>query len=109
MVIELVRSVVADAWWPDTGGKLHYSMIPSQLRHAKAECGANCSVNDSTALGDQYRYPFLQAVGVEPQRPSWLEGLRKWARHWTPGWWDQRAMNDGQNHQTHAAGRTLLR
>ena len=87
MVIELVRSVVADAWWPDTGGKLHYSMIPSQLRHAKAECGANCSVNDSTALGDQYRYPFLQAVGVEPQRPSWLEGLRKRARHWTPGWW----------------------
>ena len=87
MVIELVRLVVADAWWPDTGGKLHYSMIPSQLRHERCECGSNCSVADSTALGDGYRYPFIQDAAVETRRPPWLETLGRRARRWIAGWW----------------------
>ena len=86
MVIELVRLVVADAWWPDAGGKLHYSMIPSQLRHEKTECGTNCSIRDSIALGDHYRYPFIQDAHTGLERPAWLGMLAKRVGRWVARW-----------------------
>lgn len=59
MVIEMVRLVAAEVWWPDIGSKLHYSMIPSRLHTEGQKCGVNCSVCESTAKGDQYHYPFI--------------------------------------------------
>ena len=59
MVIEMVRLTVAEAWWPDPGGKLSYSLIPGRLRSADERCEDACSVSEGTALGDGYRYPFL--------------------------------------------------
>ena len=65
MVIEMVRMMVAETWWPDTGGKLHYSMIPSRLRVEQEQCLVNCSVCESTAQGDQYSYPYIvEATGA---------------------------------------------
>ena len=61
MVIEMVRLVAADDWWPDAGGKLHYSMIPNRLRTEQGRCSASCSISESLTLGDLYRYPFLSA------------------------------------------------
>ena len=67
MVIEMVRLTVAEAWWPDLGGKLSYSLIPGRLRSAHHRCEEACSVSAGTALGDEYRYPFL--VPAEPAGP----------------------------------------
>ena len=86
MVIELVRLVVADFWWPDPGGRLHYSMIPGQFRVTKAECGANCSVNASTAHGDHYRYPFIRDSGAEALPAAWQRALFRRARRWMARW-----------------------
>lgn len=59
MVLEMIRLTVADGWWPDLGGKLHYSMIPNILQVKDSSCVDSCSVLESTAKGDEYRYPFI--------------------------------------------------
>ena len=64
MVIEMVRLTAAEAWWPDVGGRLNYSMIPGRLRSAHKDCHEACSVSEGTALGDDYRYPFLVDGGT---------------------------------------------
>ena len=69
MVIEMLRLVVADDWWPDTGGKLHYSMVPNQLRRQNEVCKVNCTINESLALGDQYCYPHVQKPPRETKQP----------------------------------------
>lgn len=60
MVIQMVRLVVAANWWPDTGSKLHYSLIPNRLSTEQAQCATSCSVSETTAQGDRYRYPFIR-------------------------------------------------
>ena len=70
MVIEMVRLIVAADWWPDTGGKLHYSLIPNRLQVERARCADTCSVCHTTAHGDQYRYPFIVNASAEPPRTA---------------------------------------
>ena len=60
MVIEMTRLVIAEPWWPNRGGRNHYSMIPNRLEVQKLQCNKDCSVNQKTAIGDQFDYPFLQ-------------------------------------------------
>ena len=59
MVIEMVRLMVSEAWWPDRGGKLEYSLVQNRLRHQVQSCENHCSIYDLTAQGDRYSYPFL--------------------------------------------------
>ena len=79
MAIELARLVVAEDWWPDTGGKLHYSMIPSRLRTERAACAEHCTVRVATATGDRFRYPFLLADAASARRSVWKR-LCHWIR-----------------------------
>ena len=65
MVIEMIRLVIADKWWPDRGGRQHYSMIPNQLVVENLKCNENCSINELTSIGDQFKYPFLQTTTQE--------------------------------------------
>lgn len=81
MVIEMVRLVAAEAWWPDTGGKLHYSMIPGRLHTEREQCGVNCSVYESIARGDQYSYPFI----IEAVEKSNLPASKKF-NNFIPDW-----------------------
>ena len=71
MVIEMVRLIVAEDWWPDKGGKLHYSLIPGLLRTEQEQCDVNCSVKENMTLGDQYRYPFIIGSMDESRRSIW--------------------------------------
>ncbi len=59
MVVAMIRLVIADTWWPDRAGRQHYSMIPNRLDVEALECNEHCSVVGKTALGDQFKYPFL--------------------------------------------------
>lgn len=71
MVIEMVRLVIAETWWPDMGSKLHYSLIPGWLRAERKQCTVNCSVCESTAQGDHYRYPFIITATGKPGQSAW--------------------------------------
>ena len=70
MVTEMVRLVAGEDWWPDNGGKLHYSFIPGQLRTERQSCSVNCSVKENIALGDRYRYPFI-IRSVKSRKSIW--------------------------------------
>ena len=59
MVVEMIRLVIAEAWWPDRAGRQHYSMIPNRLNVENLRCNEQCSVKDKISLGDSYVYPFL--------------------------------------------------
>ena len=81
MVIEMVRLTVAADWWPDAGGKLHYSMIPNRLQVEQARCEPTCSVHETTAYGDEYRYPFIVTASAASPRSSlrsFFSPLRRW-------------------------------
>ena len=62
MVIEMIRLVIAETWWPDRAGRQHYSMIPNRLDVENLKCNEHCSVKEKAALGDDFKYPFLQAT-----------------------------------------------
>lgn len=62
MVIEMIRLVIAEKWWPDSGGRQHYSMIPNQLVVKNLKCNENCSIKEITSYGDHFRYPFIQTA-----------------------------------------------
>ena len=65
MVIAMLRLVIADTWWPDRSGREHYSLIPNRLDVEDLKCNENCSIIQKTALGDHFKYPFLQAATSE--------------------------------------------
>ena len=46
MVIEMIRLVIADTWWPDRAGRQHYSMIPNRLDVENLKCNEHCSVKE---------------------------------------------------------------
>ena len=81
MTLEMLRMVIGASWWPEPGGKVHYSYVPGTL-HAVAEpCRDHCEVMARTALGDQAAYPFLVAgpEHLDRPRPSPV-GMRLLAR-----------------------------
>ena len=65
MVLEMIRYVVREAWWPATT-RLHYSFVPNRLATAREQCHAHCSIAGKTAAGDSAAYPFI--VDPAPRR-----------------------------------------
>ena len=59
MVIEMIRLLIAETWWPNVGNRMSYSFIPGQLSFTQEYCGENCSISGNLAIGDQFRYPFI--------------------------------------------------
>lgn len=68
MVLEMVRLVIADRWWPDIGSKLHYTMIPGHLEATEGQCDVNCSVHQKIGLGDAFCYPFIDGAPTDHAR-----------------------------------------
>ena len=69
MVLEMIRLVIRDDWWPPRPGKLHFSYIRARLTSMDGGCHPNCPVRDRIALGDLWKYPFLvqSPVGLSPR------------------------------------------
>ena len=63
MVLEMIRQIVREDWWPATA-KLHYSFVPNRLSTAHERCRPHCSFERITAAGDSAPYPFI----VDPAR-----------------------------------------
>ncbi len=60
MVLEMIRMVVAEDWWPHVGGKMHFSLVPRRLASSGGACKQHCSMHAKLMLGDQASYPFLE-------------------------------------------------
>ena len=83
MVLEMLRSILREPWWPPNATKLHYTYISGRMTPQIVECRPNCSVAARTALGDTSAFPFVD----EPVRREdpivrrdnrYLASLRRW-------------------------------
>ena len=81
MVLEMLRSVLREAWWPPAPTKFHYTYLSGRLTTEVAECPPNCTVAERTAQGDSWLYPFIDepvrrvdaAFGSRNRFLSWLD------------------------------------
>ena len=85
MVLEMLRSVIREDWWPDGDTKLHYSYMTNQRRLSSDTCNNNCSVAERTCIGDKWQHPFIDRPicrytrferfkqAVTEQLQNWLE------------------------------------
>ncbi len=92
MVLEMLRAVLRESWWPSVPTKLHYSYVSAKLESRIAACRPGCSVAARTACGDRWTYPFLDdpVVRADPSNSArdrillplirWLRGIRALAR-----------------------------
>lgn len=88
MVLEMLRGVLREAWWPAGPSKLHYSYVSSRLESGHGECHPACSVARRMGIGDGWTYPFIDDPVARIDRPpnignrlmsllrSWLRGVR---------------------------------
>ena len=79
MVLEMIRQVVREDWWPATT-KLHYSFVPNRLSTAHEQCRPHCSFKRNTAAGDLVTYPFIVDPVSRPWKPGLTATLAKWIR-----------------------------
>ena len=91
MVLEMLRAVLREPWWPTVPSKLHYSYVSARMMSQIADCHSGCSVAARTAHGDLWTYPFIDEPMVRDTRPKgyrdrlaallhypWLSGIRTW-------------------------------
>ena len=88
MVLEMLRAILREPWWPPVPTKLHYSYVSARMMSQIAECHPGCSVAARTAHGDRWTYPFIDEPVVRGGRPEgyryrlvpplrrWLSGIR---------------------------------
>ena len=59
MVLEMLRSILREPWWPPSPTKLHYTYISGRITLQIADCRSSCPVAARTAQGDAWPYPFI--------------------------------------------------
>lgn len=59
MVLEMLRAILREPWWPPFPTKLHYSYVASRMTSQVAVCRPGCSVAERTGIGDRWAYPFI--------------------------------------------------
>ena len=78
MVLEMVRLIAREDWWPVASGKLHYSFIPNRLSTERRACRPHCSVRRTLAEGDRIRYPFIVEAALRPAGGGRFASLWRW-------------------------------
>ncbi len=82
LVIEMVRYLIAEDWWPAKGAKTTYYFVRgNQERFDSLTCKPHCSVHDRIGAGDTSQYPFIEPsshdLGTTRWRSLFTEVLRK--------------------------------
>lgn len=76
MVLEMVRLVVGEAWWPNTGHRMQFDLMRRTLSTGRDSCREHCSVMARKTLGDQSAYPFLlESAAPTGNARGWLQRL----------------------------------
>ncbi len=83
MVLEMLRTILREPWWPPGPTKLHFSYVAARMKPQIAACLPGCSVAARTAQGDRWTYPFIEepvARGerAEGHRDRLVHTLRRW-------------------------------
>ena len=91
MVLEMVRLIAREAWWPQPNGKLHYSFIPNRLSTERHVCRQHCSVQSLLATGDGASYPFIVDVPASVHvdwcaTASWWQIAKRFGRRLRLRW-----------------------
>ena len=61
MVLEMVRFLITEDWWPAKSGKTTYSFVSGDQERSRSGCNLNCAVHQRTGRGDTEPYPFLES------------------------------------------------
>lgn len=87
MVLEMVRYLIAEDWWPAKSGKVMYSFIPDTQERFLSLCKPHCIVHQRMAKGDTEPYPFIDssplssdimpAPGLWTKILTWAKGIFK--------------------------------
>lgn len=82
MVLEMLRTILREPWWPNVPTRLHYSFVSSRMTKSYiAACHPNCSVAERTAQGDRWTYPFIDEPVVRGKWSStWLGRVTSFLR-----------------------------
>ena len=75
MVLEMLRGILREPWWPPAPTKLHYSYVSSRMTPQIAECRPGCSVAARMAHGDRWIHPFIDEPVLRSDRP---QRIRDW-------------------------------
>ena len=59
MVLEMLRSLLREPWWPRSPTKLHYTYISGRMTPQIVVCRPNCSVAARIGQGDAAPFPFV--------------------------------------------------
>ena len=59
MVLEMLRSILREPWWPQAPTKLHYTYVSNRMASQIEECRSGCTVAGRTGQGDGWSYPFI--------------------------------------------------
>ena len=60
MVLEMLRSILHEPWWPPAPTKWHYTYVSNRMTPDIAECRSGCTVTNRTGQGDGWPYPFIE-------------------------------------------------
>ncbi|MCY3627471.1 MAG: ThiF family adenylyltransferase [Gammaproteobacteria bacterium] len=83
MVLEMLRGILREDWWPNPSSKIHYSFLASRFTTEKSECRNGCSVWERTGSGDRWIYPFLDDP-IDRSTEHWDSVTSK---SWLERWW----------------------
>lgn len=89
MVLEMLRMVLRETWWPESSSKFHFSYVSHRLETNIAKCHEGCSIKERIGDGDNWSYPFLDEPVARVDHPrkvrhrvvSFMQsGLRSFSR-----------------------------
>ena len=80
MVLEMLRAVLREDWWPDSSNKLHYSYVANRVRSENDLCRPGCSITERTGEGDHWCYPFLEEPVARTTELIEPDSLKTWPR-----------------------------
>ncbi len=59
MVLEMLRAILRENWWPEIKSKTHYSYLANRLITDTKKCRSGCSIAEREGVGDSWSYPFI--------------------------------------------------
>ena len=86
MVLEMLRAVLRESWWPPVPAKLHYSYLSTRMSARRSVCRPGCVVAARATQGDRWTYPFIEKpVARGEGRGGWRDRFVPLLSRWSSG------------------------
>ena len=77
MVLEMVRFLISEDWWPAKSGKTTHSFVSGDQERSLSACSPRCVVRQRAGKGDTEPYPFIDP---SPLRSDIMPAPSFWAK-----------------------------